>query len=65
MSRIAWLLILAGVVRLCASLSARDIIDIHNYQHVAEIIHQRGMFGLYTHTPGIYPYPVPAGVGRL
>jgi hypothetical protein len=62
MSRIAWLLILAGVVRLCASLSARDIIDIHNYQHVAEIIHQRGMFGLYTHTPGIYPYP-PVWVG--
>ncbi len=62
MSRIVWLLILAGIVRLCVSLSARDIIDIYNYQQVAEIIHQFGIFGLYTHTPTIYPYP-PVWVG--
>jgi len=62
MSRIAWLLILAVVVRLFTSLYARDIIDIYNYRRVAEIIHQFGIFGLYTHTPGIYPYP-PVWVG--
>ncbi len=54
---LALLLIITVAVRLCLSLAACDIIDVHNYARVAAIVRNYGIIALYAQTPGIYPYP--------
>lgn len=54
---LTFLLVLTCLVRVLASIFANDIIDVRNYQQVAEVIDRFGISGLYRHTPDIYPYP--------
>jgi hypothetical protein len=54
---LAGILVVACVVRLALSLMARDIIDVHNYERVADTILSEGPLSLYVSTTGIYPYP--------
>lgn len=54
---LTFLLVLTCLVRLLASIFANDIIDVRNYQQVAEVIDRFGVSGLYRYTPDIYPYP--------
>lgn len=53
------LLILPGsiAVRIVLSLISQTIIDVQNYELVADTILTNGVFSLYAQTPGIYPYP--------
>jgi len=52
------ILIVAAIsLRLWLALRANDIIDVHNFQRVAQTINSQGIFALYSQTPGQYPYP--------
>lgn len=44
-------------LRIWLALRANDIIDIQNFQLVAQTVKGQGVFALYSQTPGQYPYP--------
>jgi len=48
-------LLLGLAVRLGLAHVANDIIDVQNFQRVAEMISQDSLFALYVKTPGQYP----------
>jgi hypothetical protein len=54
---LAGILAVACITRLALALIARDIIDVHNYERVADTVLSGGLLSLYVKTAGIYPYP--------